>query len=210
MSFVRKKVVGQREYYQLVENYREDGAHRQRVLAHLGKHATLEDAIAALRKGLEALDESKLVDHMNEATREAKAWEQNIRQHYTPLLQRYHGAGIPTEVEVHELAQDFHSAPRTDEAIGKNYFGDIYTYQEVEVPDEVEQYRRAFGDVREADGVTRIGARVHYYGLYHFEQWIRSHDYWKRRARLKHQEYEKRKQRLKERIEKLEALHSGG
>jgi hypothetical protein len=209
MSFVRKKGVGQREYYQLVENYREDGAHRQKVLAHLGKHATVEDAVAALRKGLEALDESRLVAHMNDAASEAKAWEENIQQHYAPLLQRYHGAGIPTEAEVHRLAQDYHSAPHTDEVIGRNYFGDIYTYQEIEVPDEVEQYRRAFGSVREAEGVTRIGARVHYDGLFHFEQWIRSHDYWKRRARLKHQEYEKRKQHLKERIEKLKAFRSG-
>src|ERR671939_77379 len=130
MSFIRKKRVGEREYYQLVENHRENGAHRQRVLAHLGKHATVEDAIAALREGLE-------------------------------------------------------------------------------VSEEVEQYRRAFGGVREAEGVTRIGAQVHYEGLFHFEQWVRSHDYWKRRARLKHQEYEKRKQHLKERIEKLEALRGG-
>src|SRR5919199_1484121 len=210
MSFIRKKRVGEREYYQLVENYRENSAHRQRVLAHLGKHATVEEAIAALREGLEALDESKLVAQMNEAAREAKAWEQNIRRHYATLLERYHRCQVPDQAEVHELAQDFHSAPRTDEVIGRNYFGDIYTYQEIEVSDEVEQYRRAFGSVREAEGVTRIGARVHYDGLYHFEQWIRSHDFWKRRARLKLQEYEKRKQHLKERIEKLEALRGGG
>ena len=208
MAFVRKKRVGKREYYQLVENYRENSAHRQRVLAHLGKHATVEDAITALREGLDALDESKLVAQMNKAAREAKAWEQNIRRHYATLLERYHRGQVPDQAEVHELAQDFHSAPRTDEVIGRNYFGDIYTYQEIEVSDEVEQYRRAFGSVREAEGVTRIGARVHYDGLYHFEQWIRSHDFWKRRARLKHQEYEKRKQRLKERIEKLEGFLS--
>ena len=210
MSFIRKKRVGEREYYQLVENHRENGAHRQRVLAHLGKHATVEDAIAALREGLEALDESKLVAHMNEAASEAKAWERNIREHYGALLQRYHHEQVPDQAEVHEFAQDYHSAPRTDEVIGKNYFGDIYTYQEIEVSEEVEQYRRAFGGVREAKGVTRIGARAHYEGLFHFEQWIRSHDYWKRRARLKRQEYEKRKQHLKERIEKLEALRGGG
>jgi len=46
--FIRKKRVDGREYHQLVENYREDGQVRQRVLAHLGTHATLEEAIEHL------------------------------------------------------------------------------------------------------------------------------------------------------------------
>src|ERR671932_2132742 len=121
MSFIRKKRVGEREYYQLVENRRENGAHRQRVLAHLGKHATVEDAIAALREGLEALDESKLVAHMNEAASEAKAWERNIREHYGALLQRYHHDQVPDQAEVHELAQLYDLAALTEEAVGRIY-----------------------------------------------------------------------------------------
>jgi hypothetical protein len=42
VAFVRTKRVGEHEYRQLVENYRENGHHRQRVLAHLGHHDTLE------------------------------------------------------------------------------------------------------------------------------------------------------------------------
>jgi len=50
VAFIRKKRVNGREYYQLVENYRDDGKHRQRVLAHLGKHSTIEAAIEDLER----------------------------------------------------------------------------------------------------------------------------------------------------------------
>src|SRR5215208_1763870 len=46
MAFVRsKKTPKGKVYYQLVRNYREQGVHRQKVLAHLGTHDTLEGAI---------------------------------------------------------------------------------------------------------------------------------------------------------------------
>jgi hypothetical protein len=52
MAFVRTKRVSGREYFQLVENYRdEDGRHRQRVLAHLGQNPTVEAAIEDLARG---------------------------------------------------------------------------------------------------------------------------------------------------------------
>jgi hypothetical protein len=37
MAFVRHKRVGGKDYAQIVENYREDGKVRQRVLLHLGR-----------------------------------------------------------------------------------------------------------------------------------------------------------------------------
>jgi len=48
--FVRRKQVKGNIYYQLVRNYREDGKHRQQVLCHLGRHKSLEAAIAAERE----------------------------------------------------------------------------------------------------------------------------------------------------------------
>jgi hypothetical protein len=47
LAFVRPKRVRGYTYYQLVRNYREEGKHRQEVLAHLGHHDTLEAAILA-------------------------------------------------------------------------------------------------------------------------------------------------------------------
>lgn len=38
MAFVRVKRRGDREYYYLVESYREDGKVRQRILKYLGTH----------------------------------------------------------------------------------------------------------------------------------------------------------------------------
>ncbi len=46
MAYVRKKRVAGREYYQLVEGYRDNGKVRQRVLAHLGRHETPEAALS--------------------------------------------------------------------------------------------------------------------------------------------------------------------
>jgi hypothetical protein len=44
-AYVRKKSVGHYEYYQLVENRRVDGKPRQKVLVHLGRHPTIDDAL---------------------------------------------------------------------------------------------------------------------------------------------------------------------
>lgn len=55
MAFIRTKRVGGREYYQLVENYRENGRHRQRVLAHLGASLDVDAAIERHTKALSDL-----------------------------------------------------------------------------------------------------------------------------------------------------------
>ncbi len=44
-AYVRKKSVGHYEYYQLVENRRVNSKPRQKVLVHLGKHPTVDDAL---------------------------------------------------------------------------------------------------------------------------------------------------------------------
>ena len=46
MAFITSKKVGHRMYLQVVENYRQDGKHRQRLLRHIGPYATLEHALA--------------------------------------------------------------------------------------------------------------------------------------------------------------------
>jgi hypothetical protein len=47
IMFIRSKKRVTGTFYYLVENYRQGGQHRQRVLAYLGASPTLEDAIAA-------------------------------------------------------------------------------------------------------------------------------------------------------------------
>jgi hypothetical protein len=44
-AYVRKKRVGQYEYYQVVESRRVEGEPRQKVLIHLGGHPTVDDAL---------------------------------------------------------------------------------------------------------------------------------------------------------------------
>jgi len=45
MAYVRAKKTDGREYYQLVESRRVEGQPRQRVLVHLGKHPTVDEAL---------------------------------------------------------------------------------------------------------------------------------------------------------------------
>ena len=47
MAYVRKKEIKGGVYHQLVENRRIEGEPRQRVLVHLGKHETVDDALQA-------------------------------------------------------------------------------------------------------------------------------------------------------------------
>jgi len=45
MAFIRYKTVGGKKYAQVVENYRQDGKHRQRVLVHLGGYTPAQALI---------------------------------------------------------------------------------------------------------------------------------------------------------------------
>ena len=45
LAFVRIKKVDGGKYYQLVESRRVDGKPRQKVLLHLGQHATVDEAL---------------------------------------------------------------------------------------------------------------------------------------------------------------------
>ena len=98
MAFVRKKRSGGHDYYQLVENYREDGKHKQRVLAYLGKHATVEDAIAELREKLAVLEKYASSPNGEDSLREGDV--HTLRDGSRTLYQLIseHYAGEPPEV----------------------------------------------------------------------------------------------------------------
>ena len=105
MGFVRIKEVVNKEtgktyhYHQMVENHWKDGRSQQRVVAHLGEHPTVEDAIAELRKRLGEL-EAKRDEQREEADRYASA----ISRKYSAQLKKFHGGRIPTRNEHHSLA----------------------------------------------------------------------------------------------------------
>jgi hypothetical protein len=50
-------------YYYLVENYRENGRVRQRIIAYLGKYPTVEEALAGLPGEIEWLQKSLVRDY---------------------------------------------------------------------------------------------------------------------------------------------------
>jgi hypothetical protein len=52
MAYLRTKNVGGRRYHQLVEGYREDGKVKQRVLAHLGRYESVEEALKELPRSI--------------------------------------------------------------------------------------------------------------------------------------------------------------
>lgn len=199
MAFVRTKKVGEREYHQLVENYREGGRHRQRVLVHLGKHDSLD---AAIEVADERYRSWQVEDgHKARQTEKRAAHLKNrIRDEYGDVLDRYHGGKLPQPEEVKERARLYH-APHTDEVIHDYGWFKVYGYAEVETPPEVEEYRRAFGDVRESERVGQYGTRFYYGGL---ERFLRDlgdyHRYRKLAERLERSGRARRR-----RLEKLKA-----
>jgi hypothetical protein len=210
VAFVRTKRVGEHEYRQLVENYREDGHHRQRVLVHLGHADTVEDAIEDARRKLADLEASRLAEQIEDAERTANRYEDIIREAYGEQIDRYHDGEIPTLEQVAKRTGTDEQAPVVGEVEVEGYFG-TYTkpvYAEVPIPPEVEEYCRAFGDgtVEERDNPNRYGHTVYYPGLYDYERSIGGGRYWRDRAEEKRGEYARRSQRLRERIEKLERI----
>jgi hypothetical protein len=77
MAFVRTKKVKGKEYYQLVESRRVDGKPRQKVLVHLGRHPSVDDA---LREWSEAI--SRLQGYASEERRSASAQPESSRAHH--------------------------------------------------------------------------------------------------------------------------------
>lgn len=212
MAFVRNKRVGEHRYRQLVENYRDGaGRHRQRVLAHLGRHATVGDALEAARADLAALEDSKTLEQHKEAAREAAEWEAFLRREHGPALERYHGGEVPTPREVRKRTGTEAPAPETDEVESVSSFGfTFYKRAEVPIPPEMDEYCRAFGDGSAVprDSPDYYGHTVFYPDVYRYVRRVEIFHSWRERAEKKGTEHDRRRRRLLERIEKLEGLEA--
>ena len=83
-AFVRRKKVGDYDYYQVVESRRVDGEPRQRVLLHLGHHETADAALEAWPEEIEGLRRLAREDRQRLETlseqESSKALARNIRR----------------------------------------------------------------------------------------------------------------------------------
>jgi hypothetical protein len=219
VAFVRTKRVGDHEYRQLVENYRENGHHRQRVLAHLGQYGTVEEAIEGARQRLANLEASRLAEQVQEAEREVAGRERSIRERYGKQLAHYHDGEIPTPAEVKKRTGTDKQAPTVGEVEEKSpLLGFVYkvpVYAGVPIPPEVDEYSRAFGDGSAIPleeypyggrSPDKFGHTVYYPGLSAYERRIDLLRYWRERADEKRTEYERRSPYHRDRIEKLEQV----
>jgi hypothetical protein len=216
--FVRTKKVGEHRYHQLVENYRQDGRHRQRVLVHLGEHTTAEAALEAAREKLAALEASDLLKKAKHAEWEAGNWSSQIRKHFEESLERYHDGEIPDAGQVSRLMGEDKPAPDTD-VVSSTFMG-LKHYRKAEVTRTPEQYEycRAFsfdGEEQEfpylhdegiLGGPDSYRHTTFFRGNAAFQRWLDSYHSWKADAAKKHAEYDHRRRKLLERIAKLESV----
>jgi hypothetical protein len=133
------------------------------------------------------------MEQIENAERSANLYEDIIREHYGARLARYHDGEIPT-------LEEFKRRTGTEKRAA---WGEV-----VPIPPEVEEYCRAFGDgtAQEREYPDFYGRTVHYPGLYDYESRVKYLWSWRREAVGKRTEYERRSQRLQERIEKLEQV----
>ena len=153
MAFVRKKRVHNNEYYQLVENYRENGKHRQRVLVHLGKHPNLESKIAAA-----AAEVEKAQERVTYLRGDLETLGEDIKRHYPRLLGGEWGGEIPTQPQLGELRyrvvqQRYGDEDYPDSPTGKSGFGDgpthfwrYYWYLKTEYGVDANEFGHVIGD----------------------------------------------------------------
>jgi hypothetical protein len=97
MTYVRRKKVKRYEYFQLVENHRVDGRPRQRVIMHLGKERTVDDALENWPKEIKYLRRraKKHGDHYE------KLPEENKNQRY--FKERFKGIADSAEMQADAL-----------------------------------------------------------------------------------------------------------
>lgn len=74
MSFVRAKTVKGITYYYLVEGYRDDGKVRQRVLAYLGQHKTVQTAYDYWREQVKEAKDAGDKQHAREMLKKLKRY----------------------------------------------------------------------------------------------------------------------------------------
>jgi len=144
MAYIRtKKIGGKYEYRQLVETYREDGKHRQRVLAHLGKHETLEEAIEAVYAKVEAAEKP-----WREHRAQADQYRLAIKENFSQQIDKHHNGDIPSTDEM--IAKGGHWFYPPFDAEMEAYRSEFGAPERVWKPgrgmvDEYEQYRVFYG-----------------------------------------------------------------
>ncbi len=84
-AYVRRKRSRGGEYYQLVESHRVEGKPRQKVLVHLGRHPTVEDALREWPKEIGGLRhlarEGRVLGEYSRKTGLSVSWAgENIRR----------------------------------------------------------------------------------------------------------------------------------
>jgi hypothetical protein len=86
--YIRSKVAKGRTYYQLVEGRREGGKVRQRIVAALGRHPTIEDALADLKRQLTRLRRQRNRLDMPNPSKAHGAWLARQDANIAKLAQR--------------------------------------------------------------------------------------------------------------------------
>ena len=76
MAYVRIKRMGDREYYQVVESRRVEGKPRQKVLLHLGRHPTVDEALRGWPKEIRSLRDRAVKERES-----GKTWPETSRIH---------------------------------------------------------------------------------------------------------------------------------
>lgn len=125
MAYVREKKVRNKKtgktyvYRQLVEGVWEGGKVRQKVLAHLGKHPTLEAALEAIRKDDGRINaELRETERRQEETRVAlvERWGDALEQYPDSAKAKYIGLPEPRDVVRRAYRREGGQAKRYREA----------------------------------------------------------------------------------------------
>jgi hypothetical protein len=98
MSFVRRKKMHGKHYYQLVRNYREGGRHRQQVLCHLGIYDSVEGAIEGARQRAAHYRDAAAAKY-----KEADLMQRELQAHGHAVEETYN---IYSRAEAHEAVQE--------------------------------------------------------------------------------------------------------
>jgi hypothetical protein len=95
MAFIRRKLVRGVAYFSIVENRRVRGKVRQKVLYSLGRHATIEEAIARELGSMEFVRKffTRNLQARAERLAECKARLKDLGR-WTVVLQKRNGCGI--------------------------------------------------------------------------------------------------------------------
>lgn len=99
MAFIRSKTVGGKKYYQLVQNYRDAGRHRQKVLCHLGINDNFEGAIAEA-----SCEEALLRSEESKCLRDLEGMKEDI----LAMFNNKYGDDLPTHSEAVKRSRAIH------------------------------------------------------------------------------------------------------